>query len=191
MLGNASDDSERCHPRAVESNTESPSEGARQRRYPRGQQAPSAAPRVAPPDGKVERASRAPWWGRLLGNASVDSESPRQRLVDSDAESSCAVENGGRTAPEASVPLLQRGWTVLSNMLPEPAKLVPPAADDDDERGLSRTDTARPTAQRSERAYLDTPVWETVAARFPWLLGLMLVQSASGWVIEARGPIRL
>jgi len=32
---------------------------------------------------------------------------------------------------------------------------------------------------------LDTPLWETVAARFPWLLGLMLVQSASGWVIEA------
>ena len=33
--------------------------------------------------------------------------------------------------------------------------------------------------------YFDIPIWHLVGARFPWLLSLMLVQSASGWVIEA------
>ena len=35
-----------------------------------------------------------------------------------------------------------------------------------------------------ERDYFDTPMWLLVAHRFPWLFGLMLLQSVSGFVVE-------
>ena len=37
---------------------------------------------------------------------------------------------------------------------------------------------------RKQPPYFETPFWQVVCRRFPWLLSLMLIQSISGWVVE-------